>query len=123
MAGIDSLMQGLIKEKIETQATNITLTLAKARKDCLEIVNRHFDDLEAKVSSEIKEEKKKNNLHNINRFETINNLLSREFSSLVDTISSINSYKFLDLARYIQQKILPSSKEFYVQISKELKEN
>lgn len=83
MARITPLIQGLIKEKIEYQTENVSLILAKARKDCVNLVNQYFDDLEEKINTEIMLENKKNGLHNAHRFESIQNLLSKQFDNLL----------------------------------------
>jgi len=55
----------------------VSLILAKARKDCVNLVNQYFDDLEEKINTEIMLENKKNGLHNAHRFESIQNILSK----------------------------------------------
>lgn len=68
-------IQSNICNDIEGKRQNVRDTVAKAREDSLALVNKHFDDLENKISSEIVNETKKNSLHSAYRLETLNTLM------------------------------------------------
>ena len=98
-------------------------TLSKARQDCLALVNKHFDDLEAKVGTEIANEGKKNSLHSSYRLDSLNTLLNREISTLILYSKDLNSNKFLDTARQLETEGFHNSEEFHLKVAKELQEN
>lgn len=86
-------------QKIEDKRLNVTDTIRKARNDCLDLVNRHFDDLEAKITAEIAAEGKKNSLHSNYRLETLNTLMLKEISNLLLFSKDLSSTKFLETAK------------------------
>jgi hypothetical protein len=96
----------------------VHLTLAKARKDCLDLVNGHFDDLEVKVSNEILSENRRNLLHSPYRFEKLNALLMKEFNDLLNISKNLNSSKFLTIVKQLENDILPSSDDFHLKVCK-----
>ena len=53
MAGIYVLIKNVICSAIEEKRMNIRKTLDKAREDCLRMVNKHFDELEGRITSEV----------------------------------------------------------------------
>lgn len=83
MAGIYLLSQTKICESIDGKKKTVKKTLYKAREECLELVHRHFDELEGKIDSEIANESKKNSLHSYHRLETLDALMNKELSNLL----------------------------------------
>lgn len=51
MASIFNFRQNTVYDKIDQKRRNVKSTLTKARGDCIDLVNKHFDDLEANISS------------------------------------------------------------------------
>lgn len=96
-------------------------TIRKARKDCIDLVNNHFDDLEAKITAEIVAEGKKNSLHSKYRLDTINTLLTKELSTLLHFSQNLTSSRFLESIRTADEDVFPNSKDFHLKICKELK--
>ena len=123
MAGTFSSIQSNICTDIDGKRQNVKETVAKAREDCLSLVNRHFDDLESKISSEIVNETKKNSLHSAYRLETLNTLMLKELSNLLLYSKDLSSSKFLETAKVVEDDVFPNSRDFHLKVAKELKEN
>lgn len=112
-----------ICHNIEEKRQTVKNTLAKAREDCLNLVNKHFDDLEHRINSEIVNETKKNSLHSAYRLETLNTLMLKEMSNLLMYSKDLSSNKFLETAKIVEEDVFPNSREFHLKVCKELKEN
>ena len=110
-------------QSIEDKKISVKKTLREAREDCLEAVNRHFDDLESRIESEIANEGKKNSLHSYYRLETLNTLMTKEIGNLLIYANDLSSPKFLDTVNKVEQEVFPNSEEFHLRVTKELKEN
>ena len=87
------------------------------------LVNKHFDDLETRIGSEIINETKKNSLHSAYRLETLNTLMLKEMSNLLLYSKDLSSSKFLETAKIVEDEVFPNSRDFHMKICKELKEN
>ena len=123
MAGKAIFIQNNICHNIEEKRQTVKNTLAKAREDCLNLVNKHFDDLEHRINSEIVNETKKNSLHSAYRLETLNTLMLKEMSNLLMYSKDLSSNKFLETAKIVEEDVFPNSREFHLKVCKELKEN
>lgn len=118
MAGKKYITQSDIVEKIDEKRNKVRDTLRKARNDCIEVVNKHFDDLEAKITSEIVSEGKKNSLHSTYRLETLNTLMTKELSTLLHFSQDLTSSKFVESAKTADEEIFPNSRDFHLKVCK-----
>lgn len=92
-------------------------TLEKARKDCLEIINKHFDDLETKITTEIGNEAKKHSFHSQYRLDSLNTLILKEISTLLFYAKDLSSTKFLDTAKRVETEVLVNSGDFHKKVT------
>jgi hypothetical protein len=44
-------MKNAVRQKIDDKRSYVKQTLSEARKDCLALINKHFDEVEAKIES------------------------------------------------------------------------
>jgi hypothetical protein len=123
VAGRGASTQGSVCQQIEDKRGNVQKALREAREDCLRTVNRHFDELEGRIESEIANEGKKNSLHSYYRLETLNTLLSKEVGNLLVYANDLTSPKFLETIPKVEKEVFPNSQEFHLRATKELKEN
>ena len=103
MASIFNFRQNTVYDKIDQKRRNVKSTLIKARADCIDLVNKHFDDLEANISSQILNESKKNSLHTSYRLENLNTMIIKEISNLLLYSKDLSSPKFLDIVKLAEE--------------------
>lgn len=123
MAGTHPSIKTSVCHQIEEKKKKVQQTLIKAREECIAAVNRHFDELEQNIESEVSSEGKKNSLHSSYRLETLNTLLMKEVNNLLMYSKDLSSPKFLETIQQVEQEVFPNSSEFHLRVSKELREN
>jgi hypothetical protein len=97
--------------------------VAQARLEAQECVNRYFDAREKELLRKVEADEKKAGLHNENRLDALNNLISRDVSVLFEAAQDLNSQNFLESFHRIRTQILANSLQTQREISDELDKN
>ena len=109
--------QNSLIENIQTKRKITTDTIAQAKQETLDFVNRYFDAKEKDIMRKVEADEKKLGLHNENRMDTLNNLISRDINNLFAAAQDLNSANFLESFHRIRTQVLANSLQTQLEIS------